>query len=170
MEATMEVIINYSRPGKGIRRYIEGLVDDDPVRIKTCSHVSPEFSQKWCEEIWWPNGRVPQGLLIGSVIKYLFYREWYSVMQLLDREEAHLGYYVNVNTLLRKSGGEYYLTDLFLDLWIAPSGKFIELDRDEFEEGYRSRLITYYQYRKANQIIGMLKGIVANRDFFPLIH
>jgi hypothetical protein len=46
----MEVIINFSRPGKGITRYIEELVDDDRVRIKTINYIPPEFSQKWCEE------------------------------------------------------------------------------------------------------------------------
>lgn len=112
----MEVIINYSRLGKSITRYVEGLVDDDPVRIKALNHVPLVFSQKWCEEVWWQNGSIPHGVLIGSVMKTLFYREWFSVMQLLAPDGEHLGYYVDINTPVRKSRGEYYLTDLFLDL------------------------------------------------------
>jgi len=166
----MEIIINFSRPGKGNTRYIEGLVDDDQIRIKTYNHLTAAFSQKWCEEIWWQNGYVARGILIGSVMKYLFYREWFSVMRLLAQNGNHLGYYVDVHTPIRKLDGEYYLTDLFLDLWIAPDGKFIELDKDEFEQGFRKRLITSYQYKKASQIFKQLKHEVINGEFFLRVH
>jgi len=144
----MEVIINYLRPGKGISRYIEPLVDEYQMRIKTCNHLPPAFSQKWCEDVWWQNVCILPGILIGSVVKYLFYKEWFSVMQLFAQDGNHLGYYAEVDTPIRKLNGEYHLTDLFLNLWIAPDGKFIELDRDEFEEGFRKCLLTSYQYKK----------------------
>ena len=166
----MEVIINYLRPGKGISRYIEPLVDDDQMRIKTYSHLPPAFSQKWCEDVWWQNGCILPGILIGSVVKYLFYKEWFSVMQLLAQDGNHLGYYVDVDTPIRKISGEYHLTDLFLDLWIAPDGKFIELNRDEFEEGFRKCLLTSYQYNKANQVFEILKSSITTGDFFRMIH
>jgi hypothetical protein len=116
----VEVIINYLRPGKGILRYIEPLVDDDQKRIKTCNTLTPAFSQKWCEEVWGQNGCIPPGILIGPVVKYLFYKEWFSVMQLLAHDRNHLGHYVDIDTPIRKSNGEYHLTDLFLDLWLTP--------------------------------------------------
>lgn len=94
------------------------------------------------------NGVKMPGILIGSVVKYLFYKEWFSVMQLFAQDGNHLGYYAEVDTPIRKLNGEYHLTDLFLNLWIAPDGKFIELDRDEFEEGFRKCLLTSYQYKK----------------------
>jgi hypothetical protein len=166
----MDIVINFSRPGKGTTRYVEGLVDDNPVRMKTINHVPIEFSQKWCEEIWWQNGCIPRGILIGSVIKYLFYREWFSVMQLLASDGNHLGYYVDIDTPILKSHGEYYLTDLFLDLWIAPDGNFIELDRDEFEEGARMGLLTPYQSKKADQVIKYLKRSVTTGEFYRMIH
>lgn len=164
-----QVIINFTRPGKGVMRYIEGLVDADPVRIKTLTHVNREKSLKWCEEYWWQNGFIHQGILIGTVVKYLFFRKWFSVMQLLDREGAHLGYYVDIDTPIHKVRGEFYLTDMFLDLWVSPDGTLIELDRDEFEQGFRSGLITRYQYRKANLVVEMLKGNIANGEFFRMI-
>lgn len=166
----MEVIINFSRPGKGITRYIEGLIDDDEVRIKTLTLILPEFSHKWCEEVWWQNGCVPRSTLIGSVVKYLFYREWFSVMQLIGEGGEHLGYYVDMDTPLKKVAGEYYLTDLFLDLWIAPDGKFIELDQDEFEQGFHMGLITPYQYEKASRVFKQLTHEVSNGDFYRRIH
>jgi predicted RNA-binding protein associated with RNAse of E/G family len=124
---------------------------------------------RWCEQNWWLNGHIPRGILVSSVVKYLFYREWFSVMQLVGTDVDHLGYYVDIDTPMRKVRGEYYLTDLFLDLWIFPDGTYIELDRDEFEESYQSRLITQYQYRKANQVIEMLKGRITNGNLFNLL-
>jgi hypothetical protein len=34
LDEIKEVIINYTRPGKGTTHYLEGLVDEDPVRKK----------------------------------------------------------------------------------------------------------------------------------------
>jgi hypothetical protein len=165
----MNIVINFMRPGKGMTQYIEGLVDDNCIRLKTHTQVSADFSLKWCQENWWWNGYIPRGRLISSVVKYLFYREWYSVMQLIGVDGDHLGYYVDIDTPMRKVGGEYYLTDLFLDLWIATERTFIELDREEFEASFLSGLITPYQYRKANRVIEMLKDKVIHGDFFQLL-
>jgi Protein of unknown function (DUF402) len=165
----MQLIINFSRPGKGITRYIEGLVDENRVRIKTRNHIAPEFSRKWCEEVWWHNDCVLPGILIDSVMKYLFFNQWFSIMQLIGIKNDLLGYYVDVHTPIRKIDEEYYLTDLFLDLWIAPDGKCRELDRDEFEQGYQEGLITTYQYKKACQIFTKLKREVTTGKFYRRI-
>ena len=164
----MDIVINFMRPGKGVTRYTEGLIDDNRIGIKTFTPVSADFSLKWCQENWWWNGSIPHGKLISSVVKYLYYRDWYSVMQLIGMDGDHLGYYVDIDTPMRKVGGEYYLTDLFLDLWIATDRTFIELDREEFEASFLSGLITPYQYRKANRVIEMLKDKVNHGDFFQL--
>jgi len=163
------VIIHFSRPGKSTTRYTEGLLDDNPMRIKTLTYIPADTSMKWCEENLWPKGYIPRSILIRSVLKYLFYREWFSVMQVLDKEGANLGYYVDIVTPFRKVGGQFYLSDLFLDLWIAPDGTFSEQDRDEFEAGFHAKLITPYQHRKACQTIGILKTRVANGDFFQML-
>jgi hypothetical protein len=166
----MDIVINFSRPGKGVTRYIEDLVDENPIRLKTLTQISPEISLKWCEENWWQNGYIPCDILVSSVVKFLFFKEWFSVMQLIGKDGDHLGYYVDVDTPIRKDNGEYYLTDLFLDLWVFPNGRHIELDRDEFENGLKSDLITRYQYRKANHVIEMLKYGILSGDFYRLLH
>lgn len=56
----MLVTINFLRPGKGITRYIEGFVEENPVRLKTFTSLSSDFSLKWCEELWWQNGFIPE--------------------------------------------------------------------------------------------------------------
>ena len=162
----MDIVINFMRPGKGVSRYSEGLIDDNRIRIKTATYVSADFSRSWCEENWWRNGYLQPSRLISSVVKYLFYRDWFSVMQLIDTDADHLGFYIDIHTPLRKLGGEYSLTDLFLDLWIAPDGTYTELDRDEFKAGFLSGLIIPCQYRKANLVIEILKGEVIKGDFY----
>jgi hypothetical protein len=96
----MEAIINFSRPGKGTTRYIEELVHDDSIRVKTINNLSPEFSRKWCEEVWWKNGTIQKGILVGSDVKTLFYKEWFSVMDLPGIGDETLGYYVDIDTAL----------------------------------------------------------------------
>jgi len=166
----MEVVINFLRPGKGTTRYIEGLVDEDLTRIKTLTRLPSDVSRRWCEENWWQNGFISEGTLVEAVVKYLYFRKWYSVMQVLGADGRHLGYYVDIDTPLHRVGNEVYLTDLFLDLWIAPDGSFIELYRQEFEEGFQSKLITSYQVRKANQTLKMIVREIASGDFFNIIY
>ena len=166
---TKEVIINFARPGKGIMRYIEGLVDENAIRIETLNQVPPDSSLQWCEEVWWPNGLIPHGTLIGSVRKYLFKKEWFSIMELLDTSGDHLGFYVDIDTPLRKSGAELYLTDLFLDLWIRPDGTFVELDRDEFEKAYQVGLLTTHDYKKAQQVLNQFVDMIVNGDYLRLM-
>jgi hypothetical protein len=165
----MFVTINFLRPGKGITRYIEGFVDDNPIRLKTFTSITPEFSLKWCEEQWWQNGYIPQGILVSSVTKYMFYQEWFSVMVLSDPDGNLLGHYVDIDTPMRKVGEEYFLTDLFLDLWISPDGSLVELDWDEFEQGFRLRLITRWQYKKAIATFEQLKKRITSGNFIQSI-
>jgi len=58
-----------------------------------------------------------------------------------------------VHTPKRKVDAEYYLTDLFLDFWIAPDGQCRELDRIEFEQGFREGLLIAYHYKTAYQVV-----------------
>jgi hypothetical protein len=71
----MDIVINFMRLGKGITQYLEGLVDDNCIRLKALTQVSFEFSLIWCQENGWQNGYILPGSLISSVVKYLFYHE-----------------------------------------------------------------------------------------------
>jgi hypothetical protein len=52
----MELMLFFSRSGKGNTRYIEGLADENLVRIKTLTLLSPEVSLKWREKNCWQYG------------------------------------------------------------------------------------------------------------------
>ncbi len=169
VQVTMDVIINFSRPGKGTTRYIERLVDDNDRRIKTINQLTPEFSRQWSEEVWWQNGCVPYGFLVDSVRKYLFKKEWFSIMELLGTPGNRLGLYIDIHTPIREKGGELYLTDLFLDLWVGPDGSFFELDRKEFEQAYQARTLSFQHYRKANQVHNNLKQMITSGEYVHLL-
>lgn len=51
---------------------------------------------------------------------------------------------------------------------MAPDGMFLELDRDEFEEGVRQGLLTPYQHQKANQVFEILVLSVTHGYFFAM--
>ena len=165
----MDIIINYSRPGKGIKRYVEGLVEENRLRIKTLKLVAADVSRQWCEEFWWCKGYIPRSVLIGSEMKFLFYREWFCAMQLLGIDGEPLGCYVDIATPVRKHRGEYFITDLYLDFWITPDGRFYELDQDEFEQGYRNGMLSPYQYRKAGQVFKKIRQSIIASGFLQIL-
>jgi hypothetical protein len=164
-----QVTIHYYRPGKDTHRYVEQRIDANATRLKTISRLTPGFSRGWCEETWWKSGFIPPGMLVAAVVKYFFFQEWFSVMQLLGTDDQHLGFYVDIITPMQQAGDEYVITDIFLDLWIAPDGTVLELDREEFEQAYREGLVTSQQLVKANAMIEELKREISSGEFFRLL-
>lgn len=151
------VIIHLARLGKPERAYREGLLADDGVRMKTYTIISEAVSLHLSEKFHLA-GRLDLGARIISISKHHFYQEWFSIIEYRDQAGQLLGYYCDIVTPLRKEGGEYYLTDLILDLWIAPDLQFEELDRDEFEAGITSGLITPQLARTAHHTVERLKN------------
>ena len=90
-------------------------------------------------------------------------------MELLDTPGNRLGFYIDIHTTMRENGGELYLTDLFLDLWVGPDGSFFELDRDEFEQAYQARTLSYQHYKKAHQVHNNLKQIIVSGEYLHLL-
>jgi predicted RNA-binding protein associated with RNAse of E/G family len=75
---------------------------------------------------------------------FVFKGRWFDVGKFYDRSNNWLGYYCDivkpVNRLLYGSKTSI-ITDLFLDLWISPENVYHVLDRDEFDDAVRRRLI-----------------------------
>jgi hypothetical protein len=166
----MELIIHFNRPGKGTSHYVEMLVDENLVRLKTRSVLSQEFSRTWCEEVWWPQGMIPRGVLVGAVVKYLFFNEWFSVMELLGTQGEHLGYYIDIDTPMEKKNGEYYLIDLFLDLWIGVDGRLVKLDEEQFEGAFQAALMSSLQYTQARQVFEEVILEITSGEFLKKLH
>jgi predicted RNA-binding protein associated with RNAse of E/G family len=76
-----------------------------------------------------------------------------------------LGYYCDIVTPLQKIGGDYYRTDLVLDLWVTPDLKLYELDWDEYEQVIEQGLMSIEQQEIARSTLERLKAEVATGRF-----
>jgi predicted RNA-binding protein associated with RNAse of E/G family len=145
----MKVVINYSRVGKPLTRYVEGLVADDGHRLKTTTvlNASDELRPPW----------LGKGERVGTIAKYLFYHEHFAVMELRSPDQRLLGYYCDIVSKLEKRGDEYFIKDLLLDLWLATDGSMRELDWDEFQDAAERGLLTMDEHRCATETFSRLK-------------
>lgn len=112
---------------------------------------------------------VPHSQLIYSIGKCYFYDEWFDVLEPCDEVGNLLGYYSDIVTPLQKIGDKYFITDLMLDLWIAPDGTVRELDWDEFEAASASGLIPATLQEKAVNAMQKLRAEVA-QGIFPFAY
>ena len=161
---TRQVTIHLARLGKPERAYQEGFVEDDGIRLKTFSIV-PASTGLHLSEKFHHQGWLLSGQSIVSVAKYLFYNEYFTIVEYQDRTRKALGYYCDIVTPLQRSGDEYFLTDLILDLWISPDLQVIELDRDEFEAAISSGLFPLIHEEAALAALDRLKSEVENGVF-----
>jgi hypothetical protein len=133
--------IHLARINKSTRHFKDDLVDDDNKCLKTHTLIPKAHSASWSEE-WQREGRIPLGQVIGSVSKYLFYDQYFSIMEIQATTGDLLGFYVDLTTPVRKVDGEYYLTDLILDLWVFPDLTYRVLDEDEWQQAIQSGLVS----------------------------
>lgn len=135
------VNIHRARINKPTRHFKDGLLEDNGKRLRTRTIIPGSISAPW-SETWQKEGRIPFGQVIGSVNKYLFYEQFFSIMEILATTGNLLGYYVDLSTPLKKRDGEYYLDDLILDLWIYPDQTYLVLDEDEWQQAVQGELIS----------------------------
>lgn len=81
----------------------------------------------------------------------------YDLGKVFRSDGLHTGYYVDVLEPVQWSGAGadaiQPLTDLFLDLWIAPDGRYTVLDQDEFDEAEARCWITSAQAAHARRVL-----------------
>jgi predicted RNA-binding protein associated with RNAse of E/G family len=162
------VTIHLARVGKPERSYREGLVEDNGIRVKTFSIV-PESIRIPLSEKFQNYGWIPRDQVIHSVTKYLFYYEFFGIVQYPDQTDHVLGYYCGIVTPLKRNEADYFLTDLILDLWISPDLEVIELDRDEFETAISQDLFPTNLEKDALGTLSRLKSEF-EKGIFPLIY
>lgn len=160
-----QVTIHLARLGKPERSYHEGFVEDDGIHLKTFS-VLPEEIGRTLSEKFQRQGWLLPGQRIHSVAKYLFYAEFFNIVEYRDQNGHPLGYYCDIVTPLVKDGDDYFLTDLILDLWVSPQGRVTELDRQEFESALSTGLFPVELERDAHLALERLKTDAA-QGIFP---
>ena len=128
----MDIRVNYRRLTRGTSVYVEGFEADDGHRLTTDSTV-PEADRLNLAEGFWRQEMLLPGTFLSAVRKYYFYTEYFDILAFYDLDGELAGYYCDIATPLQKVGAEYFLTDLFLDLWLVPGQPARALDLDEFE-------------------------------------
>jgi predicted RNA-binding protein associated with RNAse of E/G family len=105
----------------------------------------------------------------GYLIAYFeMMRKWFSVGKIRDPSGKHTGYYCDIISpprLLEDGGIE--ITDLFLDLWVAPDLRYKVLDEEELENALEKRWITKPLYEKARIELEKLITSVRQGNFPP---
>jgi len=90
-------------------------------------------------------------------------------LEFRELDGALLGQYSDIGEpVAQVSPIEFQMTDLFLDIWLFPDGKLVELDWDEFEEAIEKQVITFAQANLARNTMKRLvdeatKGIYPNQ-------
>jgi hypothetical protein len=84
----------------------------------------------------------------------------YDLGKVYSAEGRHTGYYLDVLEPVRWQGADLAtfepLTDLFLDLWISPDGRWQILDEPEFQEAEERGWITAQQATHARGTLAQL--------------
>ena len=68
--------------------------------------------------------------------EFYYWNRWFNVFQISAPDGSLKGWYANVAlpAELKADTGELQYVDLALDVWVQPSGAYVVLDQDEFDE------------------------------------
>ena len=104
---------------------------------------------------------------------FLFKEQPFDIGRIYRPDGTWTGYYADVLEPVRWEGADPTalepIIDLFLDLWIAPDGRFEVLDVDEFEEAGARGSITAYQIDHARRVLQKMIEATGRGDFPPAV-
>jgi predicted RNA-binding protein associated with RNAse of E/G family len=99
---------------------------------------------------------------------FLYNGESYDVGRIHGHQGKLTGYYCDMIVPMRQIGpARYAITDLFLDLWVSPTGESTVLDRDEFEEAASRGWVTTEQAALAERTLSRLLRLAEAGSFPP---
>jgi predicted RNA-binding protein associated with RNAse of E/G family len=102
---------------------------------------------------------------------FLFKDRPYDVGRFYRPDGTWTGYYADVLEPVRWVGADPTtlepIVDLFLDLWIAPDGRHVILDEDEFQEAVDRGILTPVQIHHARRVLDELIEATERGEFPP---
>ena len=161
------VRIEYIRPGKEVTYYEEDFYAQDENCLRTFKTLPEDISTRLSkalveQKLIQPNQRV------GTIAKVYFFNEPFNLLEFREMDETLLGYYSDIGEpTIQLSPTEFQMTDLFLDIWLFPDGRLLELDWDEFEEAIEKKVIFSKQAELARSAMKRLVEESA-RGIYPL--
>ncbi len=104
-------------------------------------------------------------------IWFLFKNRSFDAGRVYRPDRTWMGYYVDVLEPVQWKGSDPStlepITDLFLDLWIAPDGNYMVLDEDELEDAVNRGYLTSKQADHARSVLQELVMATQRGEFPP---
>ncbi|KUH32182.1 hypothetical protein APY94_10745 [Thermococcus celericrescens] len=95
------------------------------------------------------------------MLYFAFVGENYDILKVYDENGGFKGLYIDVLAYTRRDGNTLEMLDLFLDIFVFPSGEAFLLDEDELEMalnyGVIDRETFDFAYRVAREILEKIK-------------
>ncbi|WP_148882179.1 DUF402 domain-containing protein [Thermococcus aciditolerans] len=95
------------------------------------------------------------------MLYFAFIGENYDILKVYDREGNFRGLYIDVLAYTRREGNTLEMLDLFLDIFVFPSGEAFLLDEGELEMALNYGVIDKetldFAYRVAREILEKIK-------------
>ena len=168
MNPSDPVRIEYIRPGKEITYYEEDFVSQDDVCLRTFKTLPPDIAEHLSSALQKQNLILP-GQQVLTIGKTYFFAEPFNLLEFRGADGSLLGYYSDIGEpTIQLTPNTFQMTDLYLDIWLFPDGRLLELDWDEFEEAIEHQVITPVQADLAREAMKRLvdevkEGIYPNR-------
>lgn len=166
MKVGERIRIEYIRPGKEVTCYEEEFLAQDETCLRTFKTLPEEISTDLSNALLTQN-LIGPGQRVGTISKLYFFHEPFNLLEFRAIDGSLLGHYSDIGEpTIQLSPTEFRMTDLFLDLWLFPDGRPLELDWDEFEEAITQKLITPIQADLARKAMRRLMEEAA-RGIYP---
>jgi predicted RNA-binding protein associated with RNAse of E/G family len=166
MNPSDPVRIEYIRPGKEITYYEEDFVSQDDVCLRTFKTLPPDISEHLSRALL-KQGLILPGQQVFTIGKTYFFAEPFNLLEFRETNGDLLGYYSDIGEpTIQLDSNTFQMTDLFLDIWLYPDGRLLELDWDEFEEAIENQMITSAQADIAREAMKRLVAEV-KEDIYP---
>jgi predicted RNA-binding protein associated with RNAse of E/G family len=155
------VRIEYIRPGKEITYYEEDFVSHDETCLRTFNTLPPTIVERLSLALQ-KQDLISPAKQVLTIRKTYFFNEPFNLLEFRDTNGELLGHYSDIGEpTIQLDSGTFQMTDLFLDIWLYPDGRLLELDWDEFEEAIERQVITPTQADIAREA---MKRLIAEVD------
>lgn len=135
------VRIEYIRPGKETTYYEEDFVSQNDICLRTYKSLPPDVSERLSRAML-KDSLIAPHQRVGIIAKTYFFQEPFNLLEFREPDGKLLGYYSDIGEPARPlTADTIQMTDLYLDIWLFPDGRLLELDWDEFEDAIQRQVI-----------------------------
>jgi predicted RNA-binding protein associated with RNAse of E/G family len=136
------VRIEYIRPGKETTYYEEDFVSQDEICLRTYKTLPEPISEPLSQALQ-KQGLIEPHQRAVIIRKTYFFTEPFNLLKFCDQDGTLLGHYSDIGQpVIQLTPDTFQMTDLYLDIWLFPDGRLLELDWDEFEQAFQKQVIS----------------------------